>query len=202
MTYWLPPLAYGYGALKPYYDERLLRLHHSRHHMAYVAGLNTTLDRLHEARSKRDFDSIVGLEKSLAFNLSGHMLHSLFWKNLSPTGGGKPDGELASAIEHFFGSFDRFRDHLTEATARIQGSGWGALAWEPIAKRLVVEQIYDHQGNIGSGSLPLLVIDAWEHAYYLQYENLRHNYIDALWHVIDWKDVQARFERCRTYSVV
>ena len=202
MTYTLPSLSYDYAALEPHLEARLLRLHHDKHHAAYVAGLNRTLERLAQARGNEDFESIVGLEKALAFNLSAHVLHSLFWKNLSPAGGGKPDRGLASAIEQFFGAFESFREHLSHATAAVQGSGWGALAWEPIGKRLVVEQIYDHQGNTGSDSLPLLVIDAWEHAYYLQYENRRRDYIDALWNVIDWKDVQARFERCRTYTLI
>jgi Fe-Mn family superoxide dismutase len=202
LSYELPDLPYDYAALEPHLDGRILALHHGKHHAGYVKGLNQTLERLAEARTRKDFQSIVGLEKTLAFNLSGHVLHSLYWKNLSPTGGDKPDGELASAIDLFFGSFEGFRQQLVQATTTIQGSGWGALAWEPLGERLVVEQIYDHQGNIGSGSLPLLVIDAWEHAFYLQYENRKADYVTALWNVIDWGDVQARFERCTRFSLV
>ena len=202
MGYSLPDLPYDYGALEPVYSGRVLELHHGKHHAGYVAGLNGTQERLAEARERADFEAIVGLEKALAFNLSGHILHSLFWKNLSPDGGGKPDGELATAIERSFGSFERFRDHLTQATITVQGSGWGALAWEPVGQQLVVEQIYDHHGNVGSGSVPLLAIDAWEHAYYLQHENRRANYVTSLWDLVHWKDVEARFARARTFSLL
>lgn len=202
MSYSLPDLPYDYGALEPVYSGRLLELHHGKHHAGYVAGLNRTLERLAEARERGDFEAIVGLEKALAFNLSGHVLHSLFWKNLSPDGGGKPDGELATAIERSFGSFERLRDQLTQATVTVQGSGWGALAWEPVGQQLVVEQIYDHHGNVGAGSVPLLAIDAWEHAYYLQHENRRADYVAALWDLVDWNDVEARFNRARTFSLL
>jgi len=202
MSYSLPDLPYDYGALEPVYSGRVLELHHGKHHAGYVAGLNRTQERLAEARERGDFEAIVGLEKALAFNLSGHILHSLFWKNLSPDGGGKPDGELASAVERSFGSFERFREQLTQATVTVQGSGWGALAWEPVGQQLVVEQIYDHHGNVGSGSVPLLAIDAWEHAYYLQHENRRADYVAALWDLVDWNDVEARFTRARTFSLL
>ncbi|MGH0035486.1 MAG: superoxide dismutase [Myxococcota bacterium] len=202
MSYSLPDLAYDYGALEPVYSGRVLELHHGKHHAAYVAGLNRTQERLAEARERSDFEAIVGLEKTLAFNLSGHILHSLFWKNLSPDGGGKPDGELATAIGRSFGSFERLRDQLTQATITVQGSGWGSLAWEPVGQQLVVEQIYDHHGNVGSGSIPLLAIDAWEHAYYLQHENRRADYVAALWDLVDWNDVEARFARARAFSLL
>lgn len=202
MTYTLPQLSYAYDALEPAYDGHVLELHHGTHHAGYVKGLNQTLERLAEARASGDFQAIVGLEKTLAFNLSGHVLHSLFWKNLSPNGGGKPGGELALTIDRFFGSFDGFRNQLTQATVTVQGSGWGALAWEPLGQRLVVEQIYDHQGNTGSGSLPLLVIDAWEHAYYLQHENRRGDYVASIWDLIDWSDVEKRFTRSRSFSLL
>lgn len=202
MSYSLPDLPYDYSALEPVYSGRVLELHHGKHHAGYVAGLNQTQERLAEARERRDFEAIVGLEKALAFNLSGHILHSLFWKNLSADGGGKPDGELATAVERSFGSFEHFREQLTQATVTVQGSGWGALAWEPVGQQLVVEQIYDHHGNVGSGSVPLLVIDAWEHAYYLQHENRRADYVAALWDLVDWNDVEARFARARTFSLL
>ncbi|HXY90982.1 MAG TPA: superoxide dismutase [Acidimicrobiia bacterium] len=198
MTYTLPDLDYDYSALEPYYSAEMLRLHHDKHHAAYVAGLNAVLEQLDEARASDDFEAITGLEKKLAFNLSGHVLHTIFWKNLSPDGGGKPDGELAAAIDEFFGSFDRFQRQLSEATATVQGSGWGALAWEPLGERLYVAQIYDHQDNIGQNSGPLLVLDAWEHAYYLQYQNRRADYVAAVWNVVNWGDVAARFERARS----
>jgi superoxide dismutase, Fe-Mn family len=200
--YTLPALEYDYAALEPYYSARVLELHHDKHHKAYVDGVNTTLEKLGSARESGDLSSIVGLEKTLAFNLSGHVLHTLFWKNLSPDGGDKPTGELAAAIDEFFGSFDKFKTQLTQATATVQGSGWGALTWEPLGERLFTEQIYDHQGNTGQGGVPLLVIDAWEHAYYLQYENRRPEYVDAMWNVIDWADVAARFHRAQGLVLV
>jgi superoxide dismutase, Fe-Mn family len=201
MKYELPDLGYDYAALEPHYSAEMLELHHDKHHAAYVSGLNGVLDQLDEARSSDDFEAITGLEKKLAFNLSGHVLHTILWKNLSPDGGDKPDGELAAAIDEYFGSFDRFRRQLSEATVTVQGSGWGALAWEPLGGRLYVAQIYDHQDNIGQSSGPLLVFDAWEHAYYLQYRNKRPDYVEAIWNIVDWSDVARRFEAARSISV-
>ncbi|HEV8298249.1 MAG TPA: superoxide dismutase [Acidimicrobiales bacterium] len=198
--YTLPPLEYDYGALEPHYSARVLELHHDKHHKAYVDGVNATLEKLSAARAADDLSAIVGLEKTLAFNLSGHVLHTTFWTNLSPAGGDRPDGELAAAIDEGFGGFDAFRSQLTQATATVQGSGWGALTWEPLGERLFIEQIYDHQGNVGQGGTPLLVIDAWEHAYYLQYENRRADYVHAIWNVLNWADVAARFARAMNSS--
>jgi Fe-Mn family superoxide dismutase len=201
MPYTLPDLDYAYSALEPHYSATMLELHHDKHHAAYVSGLNTTLEELEKARAQDGYDALTGLEKKLAFNLSGHVLHSIFWKNLSPDGGGKPEGELAAALDDAFGSFDRFRRQLSEATITVQGSGWGTLAWEPLGGRLYVAQIYDHQDNIGQSSGPLLVLDAWEHAYYLQYQNRRADYVDAIWNVVNWADVAKRFERARKVSL-
>ena len=200
--YELPALDYDYGALEPYYSARILELHHDKHHTAYVDGVNATLDTLAASRESDDLSAIVGLEKTLAFNLSGHVLHTLFWKNLNPNGGERPDGELAAAINEHFGSFDAFKKQLSQSTSTVQGSGWGALTWEPLGERLFIEQIYDHQGNTGQGGVPLLVLDAWEHAYYLQYENRRADYVEAIWNVIDWADVAARFARGRGLVLV
>ena len=175
-----------------------MELHHSRHHAAYVTGANTALERLEESRSKNDFGTITMLEKNLAFNTSGHVLHSLFWKNLNPRGGDKPTGELAQAIDREFGSFDNFMNQLSNATNTVQGSGWGALAYEPSSGKLVVQQIYDHQGNVAVGSDPVLAIDAWEHAYYLQYKNVRADFVKAVWNIINWSDVAARYTAARS----
>jgi superoxide dismutase, Fe-Mn family len=195
--YVLPDLGYDYSALEPHLSARVLELHHDKHHKAYVDGVNATLEKLAEARAADELGTIVGLQKTLAFNLSGHVLHTLLWKNLNPSGGDRPTGELAAAIDEHFGSFEAFRNQLSKSAASVQGSGWGALTWEPLGERLFVEQIYDHQGNVGQGGVPLLVIDAWEHAYYLQYENRRADYVDAIWNVIDWTDVAARFGSAR-----
>jgi Fe-Mn family superoxide dismutase len=195
--YVLPDLPYDYAALEPHYSARMLELHHDKHHKAYVDGVNATLEKLAAARAAGDLGAIVGMEKTLAFNLSGHVLHTLFWTNLTPGGTDRPEGELAAAIAEHFGSLDAFRNQLSKSASSVQGSGWGALTWEPLGERLFIEQIYDHQGNTGQGGVPLLVIDAWEHAYYLQYENRRPDYVDALWNVIDWTDVATRFEQAR-----
>ncbi|MEU5865619.1 MULTISPECIES: superoxide dismutase [unclassified Nonomuraea] len=191
--YTLPDMPYDYGALEPAITGEILELHHARHHAAYVKGANDTLDRLAEARADGDFGNLVGLEKTFAFNLSGHVLHSIFWENLSPDGGDRPDGALRAAIDEHFGTFEAFQKQLTTATASVQGSGWGVLAWEPLSRRLVVEQIYDHHGNVGMNTTPLLVFDAWEHAYYLQYRNVRPDYVEKLWGLVNWADVARRF---------
>ncbi|GAA4490747.1 superoxide dismutase [Actinoallomurus oryzae] len=196
-TYSLPDLPYDYAALEPAITGEILELHHSKHHAAYVKGANDTLERLEEARESERFGGLVGLEKTFAFNLSGHVLHTIFWDNLSPDGGDRPDGELAAAIDEHFGSFDAFAKQLSTATSGVQGSGWGVLAWEPLGRRLVVEQVYDHHGNVGMNTTPLLVFDAWEHAYYLQYRNVRPDYVQKLWSLVDWSDVTARFEAAR-----
>jgi Fe-Mn family superoxide dismutase len=195
--YALPDLPYDPAALEPHLSAEIVSLHHGKHHAAYVNGANATLEKLQAARDAGDFTSIVGLEKTLAFNVSGHVLHSLYWQNLSPDGGGKPEGELAAAIDESFGSFDAFKSHLTHATVGVQGSGWGALTWEPNAGRLLVEQIYDHHANVLVNGTRLLVIDAWEHAYYLQYRNVRADYVSAMWDVINWDDVSTRFGATR-----
>ncbi|MGR6974836.1 superoxide dismutase [Streptomyces cynarae] len=194
-TYALPDLPYDYAALEPAITGQILELHHAKHHAAYVKGANDTLEQLAEAREKDRLapTHLVGLEKTFAFNLSGHVLHSIFWQNLSPDGGDRPDGALADAIDEHFGGFEQFKKQLTTATASVQGSGWGVLAWEPLGRRLVVEQVYDHHGNVGQGTTPLLVFDAWEHAYYLQYRNVRPDYVTKLWDLVNWEDVAARY---------
>lgn len=194
-TYTLPDLPYDHGALEPAMSGQILELHHDKHHAAYVKGANDTLEQLAEARDKGALGGLVGLEKTLAFNLSGHVLHSIFWQNLSPDGGGEPDGALGAAIAADFGSFAALRAQLTTATASVQGSGWGVLAWEPVARKLLVTQVYDHHGNVGLGTTPLLVFDAWEHAYYLQYKNVRPDYVAKLWDLVNWADVTQRFSQ-------
>jgi len=192
-TYTLPDLPYDYAALEPAITGEILELHHAKHHAAYVKGANDTLEQLAECRDRGQFGTLVGLEKTLAFNLSGHVLHSIFWHNLSDDGGDRPNGILGDAITEHFGSFEAFAGQLTTATTGVQGSGWGVLAWEPLGRRLIVQQVYDHHGNAGQGSIPLLVFDAWEHAYYLQYRNVRPDYVARLWDIVNWPDVTARY---------
>jgi Fe-Mn family superoxide dismutase len=193
-AYALPDLPYDYSALAPAITPEILELHHAKHHAAYVKGANDTLEQIAEVRDKDQITptGLVGPEKTFAFNLSGHVLHSIFWQNLSPDGGDRPDGALATAIDEHLGGFEAFKKQLTVATTSVQGSGWGVLAWEPLGRRLIVEQVYDHHGNVGQGSVPLLVFDAWEHAYYLQYKNVRPDYVTKLWDLVDWEDVAAR----------
>jgi Fe-Mn family superoxide dismutase len=200
--YTLPDLPYDYGALEPHYSAEILELHHDKHHAAYVKGANTALDKLGEARETGEFDTINQLQKNLAFNLSGHVLHSLFWQNMSPDGGDKPDGDLAAAIDTSFGSFEGFRGQLSEAALNVQGSGWGGLTWEPLGQRLIVEQVYDHQSNVGQGAPPLLVLDMWEHAYYLQFKNVKADWVDAFWNIVNWPDVAERFENAQTLKLL
>ena len=196
-VYTLPDLGYDPGALEPHISGRIMELHHDKHHAAYVKGANTALERLAEVRDKGDFGLLTMLEKNLAFHVSGHVLHSVFWTNLGPDGGGEPEGELARLIDETFGGFAAFRQQMTEAAATVQGSGWALASWEPVAQRLVVQQVHDHQGNHGQGTVPLLAIDAWEHAYYLQYENRKTEFFEAVWNVVDWSDVAGRLAAAR-----
>ncbi|NKX93174.1 superoxide dismutase [Sanguibacter hominis ATCC BAA-789] len=196
--YTLPDLGYDYGALDPHISGRIMELHHSKHHAAYVAGANTALEQLAEARANESFGTVNLLEKNLAFNLGGHVNHSIFWQNLSPEGGGEPDGELGAAITEFFGSFDAFKKHFAANAVGIQGSGWSILAWDTLGKKLIIVQLYDQQGNLPIGIVPLLLLDMWEHAFYLDYVNVKADYVKAFWNIVSWSDVAARFARART----
>jgi Fe-Mn family superoxide dismutase len=191
--YKLPDLPYDYSALEPHISASIMELHHGKHHAGYVKNANAVLEQLEQSRQKDDFVRVAALERALAFNLSGHVLHSIFWKNMMPKGGGTPTGDLQAAIELHFAGFDRFRKQLTEVAATIMGSGWAALVWEPVGKRLLITQIYDHQSNLAQAGVPLMVIDAWEHAYYLQYQNRKTEFFDAIWSVWNWKDIGKRY---------
>ncbi|MBW9204999.1 superoxide dismutase [Mumia sp. zg.B53] len=196
--YTLPDLPYDYGALEPYISGKIMELHHDKHHQTYVNGANQALEQMAEARDTNGLSTVNLLEKNLAFNLAGHVNHSVFWPNMSPDGGDKPDGELGAAIDSFFGSFDKFRAHFEATALGIQGSGWSILAWETLGQRPIICQLYDHQGNLPVGLVPLLMLDMWEHAFYLQYQNVKADYVKAWWNVVNWADVQARFEAART----
>jgi Fe-Mn family superoxide dismutase len=193
-TYQLPDLPYDYGALEPHISGEIMELHHSKHHQAYVKGTNDALEQMSEARESGAITTTVNLlQKNLAFNLAGHVNHSVFWPNMSPDGGDKPDGELAAAIDEHFGSFDGFRTHFTASATGIQGSGWAILAWDSLGQKLIICQLYDHQGNLPAGISPLLMLDMWEHAFYLQYRNVKPDYVKAWWNIINWQDVTDRF---------
>jgi Fe-Mn family superoxide dismutase len=191
--YVLPDLSYDYGALEPNISGKIMELHHDKHHLAYVNGANSALDALAEARDKNDLTMVNKFQKDLAFNLAGHVNHTVFWKNMSPEGGDKPTGELAAAIDEYFGSFDAFKAHFSASALGIQGSGWSILVWDLLGQKLIIEQLYDHQGNLSVGSIPLLMLDMWEHAFYLDYQNVKPEYVKAFWNIVNWADVQARF---------
>lgn len=195
--YTLPDLPYDYAALEPSISGRIMELHHSKHHQAYVTGANTALTQLAEARDSGNLANVNKLEKDLAFNLGGHVNHSIFWTNLSPEGGDKPTGELAAAIDDQFGSFDAFQAHFTATALGVQGSGWSVLAWDSIGARLIVLQFFDQQANLPAGVVPLLMLDVWEHAYYLDYQNVRADYVKAFWNIANWTNVQKRFDVAR-----
>jgi|SRR6185436_16160538 len=201
LPYTLPDLDYDFGALEPHISGAIMELHHGKHHAAYVKNANETLTRLDEARALEDFTRLAALERALAFNLSGHILHSIFWKNLIPKGGDRPDGDLSRTLDRDFGSFDKFKRQLKEVAATIMGSGWAALIWEPLGRRLLITQIYDHQSNLSQGGVPLMLIDAWEHAYYLQYQSRKTEFFDAVWHLWNWQDIAGRFEAARRLDV-
>jgi Fe-Mn family superoxide dismutase len=196
--YTLPDLPYDYSALAPHIAGEIMELHHSKHHQTYVNAANDTLDKLAAARDTGDYGAIVGLEKTLAFNLGGHVNHSIFWNNLSPDGGDEPTGELSAALDEHFGSFDAFRAHFTAVATTIQGSGWAVLGWDTLGKRLLIHQLYDQQANLPAGQIPLVMLDMWEHAFYLQYRNVKPDYVKAWWNVVDWADAQQRFDTART----
>ncbi|HTV50791.1 MAG TPA: superoxide dismutase [Steroidobacteraceae bacterium] len=199
--YVLPDLEYDYGALEPHISGRIMELHHDKHHKAYVDGANKALEQLEEARHKGSFDSVGTLERTLAFNVSGHVLHSLFWRNLAPKAGGRPSGELAQALERHFGSFDAFKQQLSKTAATIQGSGWAALMWDTLSQQLLITQIHDHQSSTLQGAVPLMVLDAWEHAYYLQYFNEKAKFFEAVWNLWSWSDIAQRFAEARRFGL-
>ena len=199
MTYTLPELSYDYASLEPHISARIMELHHSKHHQAYVTGANAALDAMAEARESGNFGNLPKLQKDLAFHLGGHVNHSVFWQNLSPKGG-EAQGELVAAITEYFGSYDAFKAHFTASAMGIQGSGWAYLAWDAMGNRLVIGQLYDQQGNIALGSVPLLMLDMWEHAFYLDYQNVKGDYVKAFWNIINWEDVANRFASVKVAS--
>ena len=177
-----------------------MELHHDKHHATYVAGANTALERLAEARDKGALETVNLYEKNLAFNLAGHLNHAVFWVNLSPDGGDRPVGDLATAIDEHFGSFDAFQKHFAAAAVGIQGSGWAVLAWDSVGQKLIVFQLYDHQGNLPLGVVPIVLLDMWEHAFYLDYVNVKGDYVKAWWNIVNWADAAERLSRARTQT--
>ncbi|MDK6301852.1 superoxide dismutase [Corynebacterium sp. UMB9976] len=192
--YTLPELPYAYDALEPHISAEIMELHHSKHHNTYVQGANAALEAMEKAREEgTNPDQIRALSKNLAFNLGGHTNHSIFWKNLSPNGGGEPTGELAEAINRDFGSYEKFKDQFSSAALGLQGSGWAVLGYDHISEQLVIQQLTDQQGQTSINLTPLLMLDMWEHAFYLQYKNVKADYVKAVWNVFNWEDVAERF---------
>jgi Fe-Mn family superoxide dismutase len=200
-TYVLPDLEYDYGALEPHISGQIMQLHHDKHHATYVSKANQFLEKLAEARDTGDLTHLAALEKGLAFNVSGHVLHSIFWRNLTPKGGDRPKGALADAVNQHFGGFEKMKRVLVETAGSLMGSGWAALAWEPLGRRLVVWQIHDHQNDVTQAGIPLLLIDGWEHAYYLQYHTDKARFFEAIWNLWNWDDVLRRFEAARALQL-
>ena len=191
--YVLPPLPYAYNALEPHIDEQTMRLHHDKHHLAYVNGLNSALAALAQARAANDYNLVQYYSNQIAFHGAGHILHALFWTNMAPNGGGEPSGDLAKALVKDFGSVAAFKAHFSAAANKVEGSGWAILAYQPLGQQLVILQAEKHQNLTQWGAIPLLVLDVWEHAYYLKYQNKRADYVSAFFNVINWRDVSQRF---------
>jgi len=198
--YALQPLPYGYDALEPHIDAQTMKLHHDMHHAGYVQGLNGAIKALEEVRKDGSAEALAKVRELtdlLAFNGSGHTLHTVFWNNMGSGGGGTPKNALAKDIDRDFGSFDGFQKQFSKAAASVQGSGWGILAWEPLSGRMLVLAAEKHQNWTMWGAVPLLVIDVWEHAYYLKYQNKRGEYVSAFWNVVNWDNVARRLDMAR-----
>jgi Fe-Mn family superoxide dismutase len=195
VEYTLPMLRYAYDALEPHIDAQTMTLHHGKHHKAYVDGLNAALMGLEKVRgggSPDDLAKVRDLTDAVAFNGSGHTLHSVFWNSMKKDGGGEPSGSLAKYFGRDFGGFRGFQTQFSATANKVQGSGWAILAWEPLGRRLVVLGAEKHQNLTMFGCVALLVLDVWEHAYYLKYQNRRADYVAAFWNVIDWDNVAER----------
>lgn len=189
----LPPLPYAYDALEPYISEEIMKLHHLKHHQSYVDGLNKAEVKIY--KNKNNDELLKHWMREQAFNGSGHYLHTIFWYNMTPNGGGRPKNPLLKQINQDFGSFANFKSLFSKAAESVEGVGWAMLIWEPRAGRLGIQTAEKHQMFSLWDTIPLLVLDVWEHAYYLQYENKRSEYINNWWNVVNWSDVQNRFEK-------
>ena len=197
-TFELPPLPYAYDELEPHCGEQTLHLHHDKHHAAYVTGLNAAYQKLDAALQADDYANAETIARDLAFHGSGHILHSLLWTNMKPGGGGEPSGELAKAIDAAFGSYEKFKALFLATTNAVKGSGWGLLAYRGLDDSLVVLQAQTHENLTQWGVQPLLALDVWEHAYYLQYQNQRPEWTKTfLEHLVNWDDVAARYAKAK-----
>ena len=197
VLYKLPDLAYDFNALEPYISAEIMQLHYSKHHNGYVTNLNAALEKYYDAESKGDMSAMIGLQQAIRFNGGGHVNHSIFWTNLaSPShgGGGAPSGDLATALIKEFGSLESFISTFSSQTSAVQGSGWGWLGYHKPSSKLVIATSSNQDPLSTQGLVPLLGIDVWEHAYYLQYKNVRADYVKNIWNVVNWKNVEQRFK--------
>lgn len=194
----LPELPYALNALEPVISEEIMNLHYNKHHFTYVNNLNKAIEQYKEAESKGDLAALINLQSAIKFNGGGHINHSIFWTNLSPVekdGGKAPTGALAEAIEKQFGSLDKFIEQMSAKAVAIQGSGWAWLGFNKALNRLDIQTCDNQDPLVIKGFTPLLGIDVWEHAYYLQYKNVRADYVKAIWKIINWKNVAERYEK-------
>ncbi|MBI2742854.1 MAG: superoxide dismutase [Chlamydiales bacterium] len=198
--YKLPDLGYDFNALEPVISAEIMQLHYSKHHQAYVNNLNAAIEKYRDAEAKGDLAAMIALEKAIKFNGGGHVNHSIFWTNLAPTakgGGGSPKGALLEEIKKDFGSFEAFVEQMNNMTVGVQGSGWGWLGYCKMSKRLVLATCSNQDPLSTHGYVPLLGIDVWEHAYYLQYKNVRADYVKNIWKIVNWKNVEERFGQAK-----
>lgn len=193
----LPPLPYPYNALEPVISEEIMRLHHDKHHQSYVDGLNKAELKMKEARESNNFDLLKHWEREAAFHGSGHYLHTLFWEIMTPNSTSGPKGEFLQQLEKDFGSFEAFKKHFSQAAKKVEGVGWALLVWSPRSRRLEILQSERHMLLTQWDTIPILVLDVWEHAYYLQYKNDRNTYVDNWWKVVNWPKASKRFEEAR-----
>ncbi|MCZ8514142.1 DUF2935 domain-containing protein [Paenibacillus filicis] len=193
----LPPLPYAYDALEPYIDAETMRLHHDKHHQSYVNGLNKAETMLARARETGDFSLVKHWEREAAFNGAGHYLHTVFWNIMKPGGGGKSTGAIAAELTRWFGSFEAFRKQFSAAAEQVEGGGWALLVWSPRSHRVEILQAEKHQNLSQWDVIPLLVLDVWEHAYYLKHKNERAPYIAAWWNTVNWDHVNERYAAAR-----
>jgi len=195
--YVLPKLPFDYADLEPFMSKEQLTIHHDKHHQAYVTGANNILQKLDKARKEGTDLDVKSTLKELSFNIGGHVLHSAYWNNLAPPkkgGGGKPSGALAKEIDKEFGSFDRFKKEFTQAATSVEGSGWAALTFCRKTKRPIIMQVEKHNTNVYPGFRILMVLDVFEHAYYIDYKNDRAKFVDAFWNIVNWDKVNQRLE--------
>ena len=206
-SYVLPKLPYDYNGLEPYISEQQLTIHHDKHHLAYVNGANAAFKKLEEARASKAEIDVKAMLKELSFNIGGHQLHSIFWPTMAPAGkggGGEPKGKLAEAINNTFGNFAQFKAEFSKAAATTEGSGWAALAIDVKTKQLAIMQIEKHNVNVYTGFYIVMVLDVWEHAYYLDYKNERPKFVEAFWNIVNWEQINKRFEEAldSTFAVL